>query len=258
MKKNWTTILILTTTVILAIIAVVTALKLYQVGKEPVAPTAPRPVPAVAPVCRFLFSIPSAPDFLDFSGRVLEHVGDEYKGLAGVTVELYENSVAWKLKKSFVTSANGNYSFRISPPWDYDDYRIVEVDPPGYTSESAHSDQGTVINANTIEFTDVTPGYYTNNNFYDVSGTPPTSTPTPTPTGTPGPTSTPTPGPTATPTPGPTTTPTPGPTSTPGPTATLGPTATPVPLPEAGTIFPTWAIALGGAALLLIGFLFAF
>lgn len=47
MKKDWLTILILTATVILAIIAVVTAMRLYQIGKEPVAPTAPKPAPAV-------------------------------------------------------------------------------------------------------------------------------------------------------------------------------------------------------------------
>ena len=35
--------------VILAIIAVVTSIKLYQIGKEPVAPTVPEPVPAAEP-----------------------------------------------------------------------------------------------------------------------------------------------------------------------------------------------------------------
>lgn len=66
MKKDWLTILILAATVILAIIAVVTAIRLYQIGKEPVAPTAPKPAPAVAipspeptpvPVCTLEFDI---------------------------------------------------------------------------------------------------------------------------------------------------------------------------------------------------------
>ena len=48
-KKNWLTISILTATVVLAIIAVVTALRLYQLREEPVAPTAPQPAPAIAP-----------------------------------------------------------------------------------------------------------------------------------------------------------------------------------------------------------------
>ena len=48
-KKNWLTILILGGTIFLAVIAVVTAVKLYQLRQEPIAPTAPKPAPAVEP-----------------------------------------------------------------------------------------------------------------------------------------------------------------------------------------------------------------
>lgn len=64
MKKKWITILILITTVILAIIAVLTAIKFYRLGKESVAPTAPKKVPAAEetnPSCQLSFVIPSLP-----------------------------------------------------------------------------------------------------------------------------------------------------------------------------------------------------
>lgn len=48
LKKNWYLVLIAVATLILAVIAIITATKLYQIGKEPVAPTVPRPAPAVA------------------------------------------------------------------------------------------------------------------------------------------------------------------------------------------------------------------
>ena len=56
-KKNWYLILIAFTTVILGIVAVVTAIRLYQLSREPVAPTAPKPAPAVAPQCILTFNI---------------------------------------------------------------------------------------------------------------------------------------------------------------------------------------------------------
>lgn len=59
LKQNWYLILIGLATVILAIIAVVTAIKLYQIGKKPVAPTVPKPAPAREPVeaCKLAFNI---------------------------------------------------------------------------------------------------------------------------------------------------------------------------------------------------------
>lgn len=57
LKKNWYLIAVIAATVILAIIAVITAVRLYQIGKEPVAPTAPKPAPAVAPACQLTFNL---------------------------------------------------------------------------------------------------------------------------------------------------------------------------------------------------------
>ena len=63
MKKNLGLILVFIATIILAAIAVITAIKLYQVGQKPVAPTAPESKPkAVEPtenpvVCQLTFNI---------------------------------------------------------------------------------------------------------------------------------------------------------------------------------------------------------
>jgi len=59
LKQNWYLILIGLATVILGIIAVVTAIKLYQLREVPVAPTVPKPAPAREPVeaCKLTFNI---------------------------------------------------------------------------------------------------------------------------------------------------------------------------------------------------------
>lgn len=65
LKKNWALILITIATVILGGIAVFTAVKLYQIGKKPIAPTAPLPAPAQeisptpTPPCVFTICIAS-------------------------------------------------------------------------------------------------------------------------------------------------------------------------------------------------------
>jgi hypothetical protein len=46
LKKNWSIILISTAVVVLAVIAILTATKLYQLREQPVAPTVPQPAPA--------------------------------------------------------------------------------------------------------------------------------------------------------------------------------------------------------------------
>lgn len=48
LKKNWVTVLIVLATLVLAGIAIFTALRLYQLRQQPVAPTAPSSKPAAA------------------------------------------------------------------------------------------------------------------------------------------------------------------------------------------------------------------
>jgi len=48
MRKNWQKILIFIATLVLGAIAIITSIKLYQLRRVPVAPTVPRPAPAVA------------------------------------------------------------------------------------------------------------------------------------------------------------------------------------------------------------------
>lgn len=56
-KKNWSLILIALGTVALGVIAVVTAVKLYKVGRKPIAPTAPLPAPAAELQCKLTFTV---------------------------------------------------------------------------------------------------------------------------------------------------------------------------------------------------------
>lgn len=58
LRKNWYLFLIVVPTLILGVIAIVTAVRLYQLKKQPVAPTAPSSYPrAISPQCRLSFSI---------------------------------------------------------------------------------------------------------------------------------------------------------------------------------------------------------
>ncbi|HUW21268.1 MAG TPA: hypothetical protein VMW41_01235 [Candidatus Bathyarchaeia archaeon] len=60
LKKNWYLAALICLTLVLGVAAVVTAWKLYQVGKRPVAPTQPESQPgAVAPECILEFDIPT-------------------------------------------------------------------------------------------------------------------------------------------------------------------------------------------------------
>jgi len=65
-RNNWSLILIALATIVLGGIAVFTAVKLYQIGKKPIAPTAPLPAPAqeitatpTLPPCTFSICIAS-------------------------------------------------------------------------------------------------------------------------------------------------------------------------------------------------------
>ncbi len=113
--------------------------------------------------------------------------------LAGAKVYLY--SASNNLLAMRVTLSDGRYEFSALDPGTY---RLVEEDPPGYTSSSPNDVWPIPLNAGSevrVDFGD-----------YPIPTPTPTPTLTPTPTATPTPTVTPTPLPVETPTP----TPTPG------------------------------------------------
>ena len=66
LKKNWQLVLIGLGTVVLGVVAVVTAVKLYQTSQEPIAPTAPLPVPAAEPTQTLVPAGESSPCSLSF------------------------------------------------------------------------------------------------------------------------------------------------------------------------------------------------
>jgi len=170
-----------------------------------------------------------------FQGRVYDgDVGDQSHPLEGVSVSLFGAGNPYpapgQLIATTTTDGEGWYGLTGDEGWEY--YSIREDNPSGYVSVGATSVDGTVRDADWIEYAIPLDGLtLTGNKFWDSSGATPTPSPTPTtPTPTPTPaTPTPTPSPT-TPTPTPTTpTPTPTPT-TPTPTPTLGSTSTPTPV----------------------------
>jgi len=188
-----------------------------------------------------------------FQGRVYEgNVGQEppnAQAIQGVTVSVYGANSAYPNPGTFIrsttTDSTGWYGLSVyddDGPWEY--YHLRETDPPGYTSAGATSVDGTVRDANWIEYTaPLTGKTLTGNKFWDRR--PATSTPTPTATytATPAPTLTATrtvtPIPIATATPTATTSPSP-PTPTPTPTGLPpGPTATPTATGTPSRITPT-------------------
>ena len=157
-----------------------------------------------------------------FQGRVYEgDVGDQSRPMEGVSVSLFGAGNPYpapgQLITTTTTNSEGWYGLTADEGWEY--YSIREDNPAGYVSVGATSVDGTVRDADWIEYVIPLDGLtLTGNKFWDSSGATPTpsstpTTPTPTPT-----TSTPTP-----------TTPTPTPT-TPTPTPTLGSTGTPTPV----------------------------
>jgi len=77
-------------------------------------------------------------------------VDDEGHGLAGATVRLYRNGV---LLREGTTNFTGWLVWNISPVMV--SYRLIEQDPPGYTSVSASLPPGVigeVVDSNTIDF----------------------------------------------------------------------------------------------------------
>lgn len=145
---------------------------------------------------------------ITFLGRVL--LTATSTPIPGVTVNLQTRNAgvgAFATVATTTTTANGTFSFT-RQFLIRTDYRLVQVNLPGYTSTSAvAASGGAVVNADTIDFLynggALVPGTYGPSTFYDRA--PATATPTATRT----PTRTPTNTPTATRTPTRTATPTP-------------------------------------------------
>ncbi|NOZ28470.1 MAG: PKD domain-containing protein [Chloroflexi bacterium] len=116
-----------------------------------------------------------------FEGAVKDSAGNP---LIGVLIRLLARTTeeeAWNAIQEVYTDRQGLYALYRQEVAGYRDYRVVEVDPPGYVSTGAEAAPGgTVIDYNTIEFLNPPSGYYRGNVFYDAKA-PPTPTPTPTP-----------------------------------------------------------------------------
>ncbi len=217
LKKNWSLLSVGLITVVLAIIAIGTAWKLYQAGQEPVAPTAPPSVPKAEEPC------PCVPDDPQFDNFCLHSPSTPNCPMT---------------EPGGYCDPNGNGDFS-DADWDRGYYEYLdqcgEVTPPPPTDPCV------------LQF-----GIPTGTPTPTPTGT---ATPTPTSTGTPTPTPTGTVMPSPTPTPTATGTPTPTPTSPPGTTPT--PTPTLAELPEAGISLPTVGALLGGAVLVILSILLA-
>lgn len=165
MRKNWTLILIGLATFTLAIVAILTAWKLYQLRKAPVAPTAPGPAPALetitpTPMCQTLWWYDN------------QHRECGQKPFCGMYMYLGLHTFPTKeaCEASLAAEAPCTLDFCIPTP--------TPTTPTGTLTPTPTP----------TETPTPTP-------------TTPTGTPTPTPTGTVTPTPTSTPGPTVTPTP---------------------------------------------------------
>ncbi len=233
-KKNSTTILIILATIILAGVAIFTAVRLYQLRQSSVSPTYPESQPKAWDCEKYNFSV-------DKFGNV-QVTNTSGSAVNPQQAKVYiNNQLVQTLDVPLVEPGQVVNLGKVSVPKEGFDWRVegtVECLDFGHI-------EGLKTSCEALTFT--------------ISTSIPT--PTPTPTGTPSPTPTgtltPTPTPTPTSTPSATSTPTPTSTSTPTPTKTLAqasptPTLTPVgaALPEAGISLPT--ILLVGIGLVLV------
>lgn len=58
-RKNWQLVFLAVFTILLGAVAIFTAMRLYQLRSQPVAPTAPVPAPAAGPACQMSFIVPT-------------------------------------------------------------------------------------------------------------------------------------------------------------------------------------------------------
>ena len=252
LKKNRLTLIIVVATVTLAGVAIFTALRLYQLRGEPVAPTAPTSQPAAS---TGPFTINPKSGNWNYPG------GFSVKNTSSTTVVVKWLLDCWD--EAICTDSNGeetllpDQSFEkglgnICAKWQLD-LEWADGEWGGIAEKSLDCGATTPTpctygSCGKLAFTISTP-------TSTPTGTP-TTTPTSTPTGSPTPTATPTGTATSTPTNTPTTTP--GPTNTPTsspttpPVGGVSPTTTPQPeLPVAGIGMPT-LVGIGFGGLLLI------
>lgn len=215
LKKNWLTIFLVGITVILGAVAVVTAWKIYQAGKKPIAPTAPESQPAaVAPECVLEFDIPTPTPTPTVTPTPIPECWQTCIN----AIECPETLVCQK-------------------PDPEDDKRCVNSDCPNAENCLCPTPTPTVTPTPTATATPT-----------NTPSPTPTTTMTPVPTEGLSPTPTETPPPEATPTP--TTTPQPTPTPKSGDSPT--PTSI-IELPKAGIILGGGLTAFVGLALIILG-----
>jgi len=241
LKQNWQLVLIGVATLILGIIAILTAMRLYRLGKEPVAPTVPEETPAVEE------RQPNAACTTEFIVPEPTPVPQECTSLASLSVN--------------ETTGGTQISATAAIPYTYVAIKTTTSAGKRYfTNPSVNSLGGdwqwvfeTDVDFASLQTVAFVIDYFGQGSEGTLCGTwTPSLTPTPTLTGTPTPSPTPTL--TGTPAPQPTATPTSRPTgtSTPTPTrAAVTPKATPTPveLPTAGVALPTFTIIIGALVL---------
>lgn len=222
LKKNSTTFLIIIATVILAGIAVFTAIRLYQLRQTSISPAVPESEPKAWDCEKYNFVV-------DETGNV-KVINNSSKSVALQQAKVYINNqlIATLDVPSLDPGQSANIG-KVNVPQGGFDWRVVGT----VDCQDSGRVEGQISSCEAISFTITTET---------------TPTPTPTPTSTLTPTATPTGTVTPTPTSTPGATATPTSTSTPTPTRTIAETS-PTPskpgaaLPEAGIPIPTLIIA---------------
>ena len=243
-RKNITFIIILIATIILGIVAVVTALKLREIGKEPVAPTAPQskpkaqeppPEPVVDPSCIQGFTVTEEQELVCDRVKMTPddsrvEAGEERELEAIVRGGTPPYSYAWMVATTDADD-NGSYSDDTSNPTTW-------TAPVSLTTDSHWR-----LNATITDSEENLTTCSTEVNF----STEPSPSPSPSPSATPSPSPSPSPGTSPSPSPSATSSPSPSPSPAPPPPSPE--------LPEAGIISPTIFAGVAGIFLVILGIL---
>lgn len=150
--------------------------------------------------------------------------------LGGVSLQVYGwnegEEPPGQLIQERVSAPGGFWNFYIEEAWLHDYFHLVAIPPEGMVNTGVWSEDGTVVDASTVEWYQPLPEVHLNDFFFAVPTATPTATSTPLATATPTITATPTQTPIATVTPTATSTLTPSPTPTSAVTPTLTPSRT--------------------------------